>query len=147
MGYNARLAPRGARTTEFASVATDGSSLNVLFSPSLSGQVLAARFINGPTATVASGTTAGSALNVYVYKTASNTAASAVASAALGAVGTLATATLTMSTSTALTRFTDGAVYCAELIGGAGNNNSNAGAKVELFFEYAHAADDDATPG
>lgn len=144
MGYNARLNPRSHRTTEFGSVATDSSALNVVFSPSASGQIIAARFINGPTATVASGTTAGSALNVYVYKTASNTG-SRVASAALPAVATLATATLTMSTSTALTRFANGAVYCAELVGGAGNNADNTGAKVEVHYMYAEAATDDAT--
>lgn len=146
MGYNARLNARQITTGSFASVATDSSSLQVLFSPTLAGQIISARFVNGATATVASGTTAGSALNVYVYKTASDTAASAVASARLGAVGTLATSTLTMSTSTALTRFSNGNVYCAELIGGAGNDNSNAGAMVQVSVMYGHARDDTATP-
>lgn len=145
MGYNARLNPRQIQTGSFGSVATDGSALQVLFSPSASGQVVGARFVNGNTATVASGTTAGSAMNVYVYKTASATG-SRVASAALGAVGLLGTGTLTLSTSTTLTRFSNGAVYCAELVGGAGNDNSNAGAAVVIDVMYADASADDATP-
>lgn len=146
MSYNARLNPRSFSSEPIGSVATDGSSATLpIFSPSAAGQVIAARFINGNTATVASGTTAGSALNVYVYKTASSTD-SQVASAALGAVATLATATLTMSTSTALTRFTDGSVYCCDVIGGAGNDNSNAGARIQIDVMYAQAATDDATP-
>lgn len=145
MGYNARLNPLTTVTGSFASVATNGSALQVLFSPNGSGQVILGRFINGATSSVASGTTAGSAMNVYVYKTASDTAASAVGSARLAQVATLATADLTMSTSTALTRFTNGDVYCAEVMGGAGNNRNNAGACVQLDYMYAHAASDDAT--
>lgn len=145
MGYNPRLNPLSALTATFGSVATNSSSLGVCFSAERAGQIIGARFINGATSSVASGTTAGSSMNVYVYKTASDTAASAVGSARLAQVATLATSTLTMSTSTALTRFAAGAVYCAELIGGAGNNRNNAGARVQVDFMYAHAADDDAT--
>lgn len=145
MGYNPRLNPIAAVTGSFASVATNSSALQVCFSAERAGQIIGARFINGATSSVASGTTAGSAMNVYVYKTASDTAASAVGSARLGQVDTLATATLTMSTSTALTRFAAGAVYAAEILGGAGNNRNNAGACVQVDFMYAHAADDDAT--
>lgn len=145
MGFNARLAPKRAHAV-FGSVATDGSSLAVLFSAERAGQMLTARFVNGAAATVASGTTAGSALNVYVYKTGSSTSASVVASKALGAVATLATATLTMSTSTALTRFSAGDVYCAELIGGAGNDNSTAGAHVQVHYMYSWTFPDTATP-
>ena len=145
MGYNARNNPLTARTGTFASVATNSSSMQPVFSPAGAGQIINARFINGATSSVASGTTAGSAMNVYVYKTASDTAASAVASARLAVVATLGTATLTMGTSTALTRFTDGDVYAAELIGGAGNNRNNAGATVQVAYMYAHAATDDTT--
>ena len=145
MGYNARLNPHSANTGSFASIATNSSALKLLFSAERAGQIIGARFINGATSSVASGTTAGSAMNVYVYKTASDTAASNVASAALGQVATLGTGVLTMSTSTALTRFAAGAVYCAEIIGGAGNNRNNGGCIVQVDFMYAHAADDDAT--
>lgn len=145
MGYNARLNPMQSGVN-FGSVATNSSAHTVVLSPLGSGQVLGARFINGLTSTVASGTTAGSALNVYVYKTASDTAASAVASARLGAVATAATAALTMSTATALTRFANGDVYLAELIGGAGNNVSNAGCRVQVAYMYAHTVTDSATP-
>lgn len=145
MGFNARLAPKRAHAV-FGSVATDGSSLAVLFSAERSGQMLGARFVNGVAATVASGTTAGSSLNVYVYKTASDTAASALGSARLGAVATLATATLTLSTATNLTRFDAGAVYCAELIGGAGNDNSTAGAHVQVHYMYGWTFPNTATP-
>lgn len=145
MGYNPRANPFIATGTPYASVATDASSVNVLFSPLQSGQILGARFVNGAAATVASGTTAGSALNVYVYKTASSTD-SQVASARLGAVATLATSALTMSTATALTRFDAGAVYLSELVGGAGNDNSTAGARVQVAYMYAHTRTDTATP-
>lgn len=145
MGYNARLNP-AVRKTAFASVASDSSTLQVLFSPSLSGQILNARFINGATSSVASGTTAGSAVNVYVYKTASSTTASNVASARLAAVATLATATLTMSTSTALTRFSNGDVYCGEIIGGAVQDPLQAGACIQIAYCYGQARDDTATP-
>lgn len=144
MGYNARLNPKSAVTGSFASVATNSSSLQVAFSAERAGQIIGARFINGVTSSVASGTTAASALNVYVYKTASSTTASNVASVALAQVATLATSALTMATSTALTRFAAGAVYCAELIGGAGNNRNNAGAVVQVDYMYAEAASDSA---
>lgn len=145
MGYNPRLNPKSAMTGTYASIATNSSSLQVAFAAAGAGQIISARFINGVTSSVASGTTAASAMNVYVYKTASDTAASAVGSARLAQVATLATADLTMSTSTALTRFTAGDVYCAEVFGGAGNNRNNAGAVVQVDFMYAHAATDDAT--
>jgi hypothetical protein len=85
-------------------------------------------------------------MNVYVFKTASDTAASAVGSARLAEVATMATSTLTMSTSTALTRFTDGDVYMAEIRGGAGNDRNNAGACVQVAYMYAQTRTDTATP-
>ncbi len=146
MGFNARANPKSAVTASFASIATNASATAMVFSPSGAGQIIGGRFINGATSSVASGTTAASALNVYVMKTAIDTAASAVCSAALGQVATLATATLTMSTSTALTRFSDGAVYLAQIYGGAGNNRNNAGCVVQVDYMYAHTATDDTTP-
>ena len=139
MGFNARINPQSAMTASFASIATNASATNVLFSPEQSGQIIGGRFINGATSSVASGTTAASAMNVYVMKTAIDTAASVVCSERLGQVATLGTATLTMSTSTALTRFTNGAVYLAQVYGGAGNNRNNAGAIVQVDFMYAHS--------
>ena len=145
MGYNARLNPKSAKTGAFASVATTGSEIRQLFAAERAGQILGAIFWNGSTSSVASGTTAGSAMNAYVYKTASGTA-SQVASARLAEVATLATQVLTNSTSTALTRFAAGAIYLGELIGGAGNNRNNVGAEIHLRYMYAEAASDDATP-
>ena len=145
MGYNARLHPYVV-ATNFGSIATGGSALNVLFNPNRGGMVIGARFVNGATSSVASGTTAGSALNVYVYKTASDTSASAVASARLGEVATLATAAVGLATSTALTRFSAGDVYCAELSNGAGNERDNDGCVVQIAYMYAFSLEGTATP-
>lgn len=145
MGYNARLNPMSVESATFASIATNSSSYVPLFAAERAGQVLGAIFWNGTTSSVASGTTAASAMNVYVYKTASNTD-SIVASAALAQVATLGTQALTLSTNTALTRFAAGGLLLGEVQGGAGNNRNNAGAKIVLRYMYAYAADDDATP-
>ena len=145
MGYNARLNVLTADTDAFASVATNSSAIQQIFAAERAGQVVSAIFWNGSTSSVASGTTAGSAMNVYVYKTASSTTASVAASGALAVVATLGTQALTMSTATALTRFAAGDLYLAELIGGAGNNRNNAGAQVILRYMYGHSTDS-ATP-
>lgn len=144
MGFNPRANPH-TQKAQFASVATNASSNLPVVCPAGAGQILGARFVNGATSSVASGTTAGSAVNVYVYKTASSTD-SQVASARLGQVATLATATLTMSTSSALTQFSNGDVYLAEFVGGAGNNRDNAGCFIQVSFMYAHTRTDTATP-
>lgn len=136
MGYNARLNPNGARTASFASVATNASSNIPVVSPTASGQVISARFVNGTTSSVASGTTAGSAVNCYVFKNASN-AASIVASGRLGQVATYGTADLSISTDTALSRFVNGDVLLAEFVGGVGNNRNNAGCFIQVGFMYA----------
>lgn len=145
MGYNARLNPQIA-AVNIGSVATDAVAAPALFAAAQAGQILNARLVNGNAATIASGTTAGSALNIYVCKNASDTAASAVASVACGAVAVLATATLTMSTSTSLTRFSAGDVYGAVVVGGAGNDNSTDGAVIEVSYMYGWARPDTATP-
>lgn len=148
MGFNARLHPQTAGCTpSFGSVATDGSEIQTLFAAERAGQVLGAIFWNGTANSVASGTTAGSAVNVYVYKTAS-AAGSRVASARLAAVATLATQALTLSTATGLTRFSEGNVYLSEVVGGAGmtTDGNTLGSKIILRYMYAEATDDDATP-
>ncbi len=145
MGYNARLNPQCA-VTNFGSVATDSSNLHVLFTPHFAGQIVGARLVNGAAATIASGTTAGSALNVYVMKTASDTSASVLASSQLGAVAALGTVNLTLATSTALQRFSAGDVYCALMIGGAGNDNSTDGLIVQVAYMYGWAHANTATP-
>jgi hypothetical protein len=145
MGYNARLNPMTA-VTNFGSVATDSSALHAVFTPHFAGQVVGVRLVNGATAAIASGTTAGSALNVYVMKNASDTAASAISSSALGSVATLATVNLTMSTSTSLQRFSAGDVYCAQLVGGVGNDADNSGAIVQISYMYAWSQSGTATP-
>lgn len=149
MGYNARLHPQTADTKQgFASVATDASEIQPLFAAERAGQVLSAIYWHGTTgSSIGSGTTAASAVNLYVYKTAS-AAGSRVASVRCGEVATLATVALTMSTSTALTRFAAGNIYLAELVGGAGmtSDASTLGSRIILRYMYAEATDDDATP-
>lgn len=151
MGYNARLNPPSAVTGSFASIATNGSAHQVIFSPVASGQIVGAKFINGATSSVASGTTAGSSMNVYVLRNEVATAstASIMASSRLGQVATLATATLTMGTATGtsnLQRFVNGDVYVAHVIGGVGNNRNNAGCVVQVDYVYGHSLDGSATP-
>ena len=151
MGYNARLNPPSAVTGSFASIATNGSAHQILFSPVGSGQIVGARFINGATSSVASGTTAGSSMNVYVLKNeiASASTASIVAASRLAQVATLATATLTMGTATGTSnvqRFVNGDVYVAHIYGGVGNNRNNAGAVVQVDYIYGHSLDGSATP-
>ena len=143
MGFNPRLAPKMAKMT-FGSVATDGSSAGALFCPERAGQLLGARFVNSGTASVVSGTTAASALNVYVHKNAMS--GSIAASARLGEVATFATATLTLATSTSLQRFSAGDVYVAELVGGAGNDASQAAAIVQIHYMYGWSFPDTTTP-
>jgi hypothetical protein len=147
LGYNARQNPQSISTGSFASIATNGSAHQALFSPTAAGQIIAGRFVNGATSSVASGTTAGSSMNVYVLKgeIASASTASTVCSRRLPSVATFATATLTMSTSTAVTRFSAGDVYIAHVYGGVGNDRNNAGCIVQVDYMYAHAATDDTT--
>ena len=144
MGYNARLNPMSQTTSSFASIATNGSANQVIFSPVGSGQIVGARFINGATSSVASGTTAGSSMNVYVLKNevASASTASIAASRRLPEVATLATATLNLTTATGtanVARFVNGDVYVAHIYGGVGNNRNNAGAAVQVDYMYAYS--------
>lgn len=139
MPFNARMDPRQAATGTFASVATNGSSNQIIrWVPIGSGAFINVRFVNGTTSSVASGTTAGSAMNVYVYKTAISTTNSVVGSARLAQVATLATQALGLSTSTTFNRFSGGEQYIAEIYGGAGNDRDNAGAYVVIDYMYAH---------
>lgn len=145
MGYNARLNPMQA-VTNFGSVATDGSACNTLFNACFPGQILGARFVNGATSSVASGTDAGSSLNVYIFKNASDTSASVVASSRLAQVATLATINLTLATSTSLQRFSAGDSYFGALLNGAGNDANNAGAILQVSYMYGWSFPDTATP-
>lgn len=145
MGFNAKNHPVNIRTATIGSIATNGSSnVPLTWTPTRSGQIIGVRFVNGTTASVASGTTAASALNGYLYKTTPNSG-SIVASARFGVVATKATALMTLATSTALSRFTGGEYYELEIDGGAGNNASNAGAYVEIDIIYGHQQDDATT--
>lgn len=150
MGYNARLNPQSQTTGSFASIATNSSAHQVIFSPVGSGQIVGARFINGATSSVASGTTAASAMNVYVLKNeiASASTASILGSRRLPEVATLATATLTLNTSTSTNtqRFVNGDVYVAHIYGGAGNNRNNAGCSVQVDYIYGYSLEGSLTP-
>jgi hypothetical protein len=145
MGYNARLHPHHA-VSVFGSVATDATASPTLFSAAFPGQILGARLVNGATASVASGTTAGSSLNVYVTKNASDTSASALCASRLAAVATLATINLALATSTSLQRFSAGDTYGAHLVGGAGNDADNSGLIVQLSYMYGWSFPDTASP-
>lgn len=146
MAYNTRLHPQHRATGTFASIATNGSSAQFFqWTPTGAGQIFAARFVNGSTSSVASGTTAGSAMNVYVHKNAIDTAASAVASGRLAEVATLGTQALSVSTSTSLTRFSGGEQYIGQVFGGAGNNRNNAGAYIQIDFMYGQAGEQGGT--
>ena len=145
MGYNARLNPHTA-AVHFGSVATDATASPALFTAAFPGQVLGARLVNGVTASVASGTTAGSSVNVYITKNASDTSASLLCSSRLAAVATLATVNLTIATSTSIQRFSAGDTYGAHFVGGAENNADNSGLMMQISYMYAWSFPDTATP-
>lgn len=147
MGFNPRLYPLSAESATFGSVATNSSARIPFFVAKAAGQVLGASIVNGTTASVASGTTAGSAVNVYLTKTSTATGSRIASFNGSGTdIATQASQALTMSTSTALTRFSAGDLFFAEVVGGAANNASNAGLFVQLDYIYGHAVSDSATP-
>lgn len=133
-----RLSTKTLQSATFGSVATNSSSLvpvGVLAGPHA---IVGATILNNSTASVASGTTSGSAASIILYKTASGTASKAATFNSSGtSIATQATQAMTLSTSTALLRGAGiGSVtgYFAEFVGGAGNNASNAGLSVALHY-------------
>ena len=125
-------------SAQFASVATNSSAINPLGRVPFIAQVLAVRAINSAVTSVVSGTTAGSAVTLTLYKNASN-AASIIASFN-GSGTTIATqATQAMAFSgTVNYRLAAGDVLLAEFLGGVANNASNAGLIVEMDYVYGY---------
>lgn len=132
-----RLGPRTILSPAFGSVATNGSSTLLAWVAPAAGQITGARIVNNSAgSTIASGTTAGSAVTISLYKTAS-AAASLVASfnGSGTTVASLNTAALIVNTATAANqRFVAGDLFLVEYTGGAANNVSNAGCAVSIEF-------------
>lgn len=132
------LSPFTIRAATFGSVATNGSSYLPAVRAAAAGQVLDAWIVNGTTTSIVSGTTAGSAVTITLYKNASN--AASIISSFNGSgttVATLGSASLVTS-STANGRFAAGDLLIAEFTGGAANNASNAGCFVQVDLAYGH---------
>jgi len=147
MGFNPRLYPLAARSAAFGSIATNSSGRLPFFVAKAAGQVLSATIINGTSASATSGTTAGSSIYVYLTKTSTATGSRIASFNGSGtAIATQASQALTMSTSTALTRFAAGDLFFAEFVGGAANNGDTTGIHVQMDYIYGHAVDDSATP-
>ena len=98
--------------------------------------IVGAVIANSTTNTVTSGTTAGSAASITIYKTASNSGSTVASFGGSGtSIATMATQAMTLSTATAQLRVgTGGAIYNVELVGGVANNASNAGLSVMLQY-------------
>lgn len=130
-----RLAPLKLHA-QFASVATNASAINPVGNIPFRAQVLAARVINSAVAAVTSGTTAGSAVTVTLYKNAS--AAGSIIAQFNGSGTTIATqATQAMPFSGTVNKYlAAGDTLLAEYTGGAANNASNAGLIVDVDLVY-----------
>ena len=147
MGYNPRLDPLQAQSALSASVATDGSLLLPLFVAKEDGQILGATFLNSDTTDMASGSTAGSSVYLWFYKTASNASSRVATWNGSGtSVVKEATQALTMSTSTDLTRFSAGDAFSWEFKGGVANDTSQLDAVLVVDFIYGHAVADSTSP-
>ena len=147
MGFNPRLGPHQVQSVGIGSIATNSSVVHPVFVAKAAGQILGATFLNSDENTLTSGSTAGSSVYLYLYKTASATASRVATWNGSGtSVATQATQALTMSTSTSLTRFSAGDGFFVELVGGAANNASNADCIIVVDFIYGHAVADSTSP-
>mgnify|MGYP001605289905 CR=1 FL=1 len=146
MGLNERLAPYTANSGTWGSVATNSSAMAggaapVFFVAPVAGEVVGARLVNGTTTSIDSGTTLASGASAILYANASGTASRIATWNSSGTVvATNGRAELTISGTTGTTnaRLASGSALLAELLGGAANNNSNAGAHVEVDFMAAY---------
>ena len=133
-----RLTPRTIRSHTFASVATDSSSYAPFHRQPSAGQVVAARFMNATAGSATSGTTAGSAIAVNLYKNASS-AGSLIATFSGSGTAVSTLASVTMATSgTTNARLAAGDLLIAEFVGGVANDQSNAGCYVEVDIVYGY---------
>ena len=146
MGFNPRLNPVSVVSPEMASCATNSSARIPFFIAPLAGQVIAASALNGTTTSIVSGTTAGSSVYLYLCKNGTSTGSRIASYNGSGTtIATQASQALTMSTATAITRFSAGDTLFFEFVGGAANNASNAGLKLQVDLMYAYGPDDSAT--
>ena len=139
MPFNDIIGPYKVKSATIGSIATNGSSYFPIMVAGASGEVVAARFINGTTSSATSGTTTGSSASVILYKNASNAASIIGTFNGSGtSVATLATAALATSGTAGTTngRFVAGDILIGEVDGGAANNGSQAGAYIEVDFVY-----------
>ena len=138
MGFNAARMPIVYRSATIGSIATNSSSYVPVFVTPVAGEVVAAYFVNGTTSSATSGTTTGSSASAVTYKTASNAASIISTFNGSGtAVATLGSASL-ITSSTANARCAAGLVIIAEVRGGAANNGSQAGAYIEVHYQYGY---------
>ena len=147
MGFNARLNPLSVISDAQGSCATNSSARIPFFIAKAAGQVLSASALNGTTAAVTSGTTAGSSVYLYLCKTSTATGSRIASFNGSGtSIATQASQALTMSTSTALTRFAAGDIFFFEFVGGAADNADNSGLRLQMDYMYGYGVDDSATP-
>lgn len=140
MPENDALNLKRIQSATIGSIATNASSYFPIGGPmAAAGEVYAAYFQNGTTSSATSGTTTGSSASVVLYKNAS--AAGSVIATFNGSgtnVATLGTATLLTSGTTGTTngRFAAGDILIGEVVGGAANNGSQAGAFIVVDIAY-----------
>lgn len=143
-----RLSPKRLQSATIGSIATNSSSYFPVTGPlAFAGEVIAAYLQNSTTNAVTSGTTTGSSVAVNLYKNASS-AGSVIATfnGSGTTVATLASAVLATSgtTGTVNGRFAAGDILIGEVVGGAANAASNAGAFIVVDVMYGYQ--DGATP-
>lgn len=135
MSLNERVTPRTQDVNFAASVATNASAIMPGMVFPAAGAVVGAYILNSATSAITSGTTAGSAVTITLYKNGSDSGSIVASFNGSGTtVATQATQALTLSTSTALLRFNTGDTILGEFKGGAANNASNAGMKVVIHY-------------
>lgn len=133
-----RLAVRVIRSGTIGSIATDSSSYFPMWRCPATAQILSSYFINGTTSSATSGTTAGSSIAVNLYKNASSAGSVIASFSGSGTnVATLGSASL-ITSSTVNARLAAGDLLIAEVVGGAANNGSQAGAFIEINFIYGY---------
>lgn len=133
------------------SIATNSSAYFSVGGPmAAAGEVYAAYFVNGTTASATSGTTTGSSASVVLYKNASSAGSIIATFNGSGtSVATLGTARLVTSgtAGSANGLFSAGDLLIAEVDGGAANNASNAGAYIAIDVAYGRQTGTTPTAG
>lgn len=141
MGFNPRLTPLTAQAQFPGSIATNASEIHPFFVAERAGQIVggSGTIITTGVQAVTSGTTAGSSVYIHIYKTASATASCLGSFNGSGTtIATQSSRTFSLGTSTTLHQFAAGDMYFAMFTGGAANNVSNAGLKVQMNYMYGY---------